>query len=57
MNQMIEAWKEIPDLPEEFAPLPESKASSKRRIHDFLMLFTSYCYRFFFILSDFCVRN
>lgn len=33
MNQMIEAWKEVPDLPEEFSMLPESEASSKRTTH------------------------
>ncbi|KAG6389957.1 hypothetical protein SASPL_151432 [Salvia splendens] len=41
MNQMIEAWNEIPDLPEEFSPVLESEASSKRRIHDFPLLFTT----------------
>ncbi|KAG6410318.1 hypothetical protein SASPL_128376 [Salvia splendens] len=34
MNQMIEAWKEIPDLPEEFSPPPESEASSKQKASD-----------------------
>ncbi|KAL1531797.1 TORTIFOLIA1-like protein 3 [Salvia divinorum] len=34
MNQMIEAWKEIPDLPEEFSPIPESEASSKQNASD-----------------------
>ncbi|KAL1553538.1 TORTIFOLIA1-like protein 4 [Salvia divinorum] len=34
MNQMIEAWKEIPDLPEEFSPLPESETSSKQKASD-----------------------
>ncbi|XP_057780826.1 TORTIFOLIA1-like protein 4 [Salvia miltiorrhiza] len=34
MNQMIEAWKEIPDLPDEFSPLPESEASSKQNASD-----------------------
>lgn len=29
MNQLIEAWKEIPDLPDEVSPLPDSEASSK----------------------------
>lgn len=35
MNQMIEAWKEIPDLHEEFSPLPESEASSKGVINHY----------------------
>ncbi|KAL0335688.1 UNVERIFIED_CONTAM: TORTIFOLIA1-like protein 4 [Sesamum radiatum] len=40
MNQMIEAWKEIPDLPDEVSPLPESQASSKGMIsHVFLSFF------------------
>ncbi|KAL7098639.1 hypothetical protein ACP275_09G030500 [Erythranthe tilingii] len=36
MNQMIEAWKEIPDLPEsdEVPPPPESQASSKENASD-----------------------
>ncbi|KAL0421848.1 UNVERIFIED_CONTAM: TORTIFOLIA1-like protein 3 [Sesamum latifolium] len=34
MNQMIEAWKEIPDLPDEVSPLPESQASSKENASD-----------------------
>ncbi|XP_047972115.1 TORTIFOLIA1-like protein 3 [Salvia hispanica] len=34
MNQMIEAWNEIPDLPEEFSPVPESEASSKQNASD-----------------------
>ncbi|KAL8529722.1 hypothetical protein ACS0TY_006966 [Phlomoides rotata] len=34
MNQMIEAWKEISDLHEEFSPLPESEASSKENASD-----------------------
>ncbi|KAK6153348.1 hypothetical protein DH2020_012987 [Rehmannia glutinosa] len=34
MNQMIEAWKQIPDLPEEFSPPPESEASSKENASD-----------------------
>ncbi|KAH6781517.1 hypothetical protein C2S52_001725 [Perilla frutescens var. hirtella] len=34
MNQMIESWMEIPDLPEEFSPVPESEASSKQNASD-----------------------
>ncbi|KAI3464026.1 hypothetical protein Pfo_020689 [Paulownia fortunei] len=34
MNQMIEAWKEIPDLPEQVSPPPESEASSKENASD-----------------------
>ncbi|XP_042034155.1 TORTIFOLIA1-like protein 3 [Salvia splendens] len=34
MNQMIEAWNEIPDLPEEFSPVLESEASSKQNASD-----------------------
>lgn len=29
MNQMIEAWKEIPDLPDQVSSPPESPASFK----------------------------
>lgn len=29
MNQMVEAWKEIPDLTDEVSPPRESQASSK----------------------------
>ncbi|KAK4394590.1 TORTIFOLIA1-like protein 3 [Sesamum angolense] len=34
MNQMIEAWKEIPDLPDEVSPPPESQTSSKENASD-----------------------
>ncbi|KAK6148390.1 hypothetical protein DH2020_019302 [Rehmannia glutinosa] len=34
MNQLIEAWKEIPDLPDELSPPPESQASSKENASD-----------------------
>lgn len=34
MIQMIEAWMEIPDLPEEFSPVPESEPSSKQNGSD-----------------------
>ena len=29
MNQMIEAWKQVPDVSEEASPPPRSMASSK----------------------------
>lgn len=29
MNQMVEAWKQIPDLSDEASPPPHSNASSK----------------------------
>ncbi|KAK6148464.1 hypothetical protein DH2020_019376 [Rehmannia glutinosa] len=34
MNQLIETWKEIPDLPDELSPPPESQASSKENASD-----------------------
>ncbi|KAK6148467.1 hypothetical protein DH2020_019379 [Rehmannia glutinosa] len=34
MNQLIETWKEIPDLPDEVSPPPESQASSKENASD-----------------------
>ncbi|KAK6123014.1 hypothetical protein DH2020_043243 [Rehmannia glutinosa] len=34
MNQLIEAWKEIPDLPDEVSPPPESQASSRENTSD-----------------------
>ncbi|KAK6117978.1 LOW QUALITY PROTEIN: hypothetical protein DH2020_048278 [Rehmannia glutinosa] len=34
MNQLIEAWKKIPDLPDEVSPPPESQASSKENAGD-----------------------
>ncbi|KAK6148392.1 hypothetical protein DH2020_019304 [Rehmannia glutinosa] len=34
MNQLIEGWKEIPDLPDEVSPPPESQASSKENAGD-----------------------
>ncbi|XP_051116937.1 TORTIFOLIA1-like protein 3 [Andrographis paniculata] len=34
MNQMIEAWKLIPDLPDEVSSIPESEASSKQNASD-----------------------
>lgn len=39
MIQMIEAWMEIPDLPEEFSPVPESEPSSKRTTRDWIYSF------------------
>lgn len=39
MIQMIEAWMEIPDLPEEFSPVPESEPSSKRTTHELIYSF------------------
>lgn len=29
MNQMLEVWKQIPDISDEFSPPPQSQASSK----------------------------
>lgn len=29
MNQMLEVWKQIPDVSDEFSPPPQSQASSK----------------------------
>lgn len=29
MNQMIEAWKQVPDVPEDVSPPPRSQVSSK----------------------------
>ncbi|KVI06383.1 Armadillo-like helical [Cynara cardunculus var. scolymus] len=37
MNQMIEAWKAIPDVPEEVLTPPESQSSSKVLILNFLI--------------------
>ncbi|CAA0826777.1 ARM repeat superfamily protein [Striga hermonthica] len=34
MNQLLEAWKDIPDLPDEVSPLPESQPSSKENASD-----------------------
>lgn len=39
MNQMIEAWKEIPDQPEEVSPPSESQASSKGMRYNVLCFF------------------
>lgn len=30
MNQMLEAWKQIPDVSEDVSPPPQSMASPKR---------------------------
>ncbi|XP_054807023.1 TORTIFOLIA1-like protein 3 [Prosopis cineraria] len=34
MNQMLEAWKQIPDVSDEFSPPPQSQASSKENASD-----------------------
>ncbi|XP_019153310.1 PREDICTED: microtubule-associated protein TORTIFOLIA1-like [Ipomoea nil] len=34
MNQMLEAWKEIPDLPDDVSPRPQSNSSSKENASD-----------------------
>ncbi|XP_028794913.1 TORTIFOLIA1-like protein 3 [Neltuma alba] len=34
LNQMLEAWKQIPDLSDEFSPPPQSQASSKENASD-----------------------
>lgn len=46
MNQMIEAWKEIPDLPDEISPPPESQTSSKGMRYHILFLFLCNCCMF-----------
>ncbi|KAE9602599.1 hypothetical protein Lal_00049916 [Lupinus albus] len=34
MNQMVEAWKQIPDVSDEFSPPPQSQSSSKENASD-----------------------
>ncbi|RDY07037.1 TORTIFOLIA1-like protein 3, partial [Mucuna pruriens] len=34
MNQMLEAWKQIPDVSDEFSPPPQSQSSSKENASD-----------------------
>lgn len=42
MNQMVEAWKEIPDLTAEISPPPQSLSSSKGTIHHFFIFIGKY---------------
>lgn len=52
INQMLEAWKEVPDLPDDISPRPESNSSSKGI--QFLNLFRRILYSLYmFSKSDF----
>lgn len=44
MNQLVEAWKEIPDVPDEVSPPPESQSSSRGM--------SMHLYFFFFLVTN-----
>jgi len=43
MNQMLEAWKHIPDVSDDFSPPPKSQSSSKGSIKFWCLVFDRFC--------------
>lgn len=43
MNEMLEAWKQIPDVSDEFSPPPQSQLSSKGIDLYLYLLFVCIC--------------